>query len=469
MNSANLENKQNQVNRKTRVLLAHKVGDKGTAERLSIMLQTPAADRLEFELLEENCERGGWEEADLKAKIDETDLFLLWIPCHKVDKEDWDWFIWAAAGVRWRTNNGDRFPIGLLHNKCLKLPPPLEKATTSFGRIFPNELDLIKDFLRQFYGNAEFTEGNKPLNPFLAEQEAELLAKAKDILELFSKEEIIESVEERSLIPNGINLIVSPNQNINPDSIPADLRVEANTDTLRIFELLQKKWYWEDIVKSLPENESRNWTKELATAMHRAREGKIIQQVKSTFRATNGRIFAPLLNKLIKYNDGSYRFEVFLFEQVSEGEIINAPDVQLSTLLTALTLGARLQWEVCENYLNQLDRWEREGILEKGIQRVKESYNNIEKDAEVRGVDERERKKNEDRILDSFDLERDREEVADNLSEQWRYKDILLNADATTDVSTIKDALSQIGRLNSKLMIKVSRRYSERIAQKYGN
>ncbi len=463
MNNKNSENKENQEKKKTKVLLAHKADDKETAQKLRVTLQAPAFEKLEFELLEENPERGGWD-TDLKAKIDDTDLFILWVPCHKVGKEDWEWFSWAAAGVRWRIDNDDQFPIGLLHNKCLNLPSPLKKATTSFGKIFANDIDQIKDFLKHFYSDTEFTEDNQPLNPFLAAQEDELFGKAQVILDLFSKEEIIEPIEERTLIPKRINLIVSSDEELNSDDISANLRVQANGDTLRIFELLEREWHWKDIVNSLPEHESKNWIKELATAMHRAYIGRIIKPIKSTFRATNGKIFKPVLHKLVRFNNGSYKFEVFLIEQVSEGGVFNAPNVELSTLLTALTLGARLQWEVCDNYLGQLDRWQQNGILEKGIERIKESYNNIEKDAEIRGVEQ----KNEDRVRDSFDSKRDKEELAKNISEQWKYKKALLEADDATDVSTIKDALTQLASLNSELMIKVSRRYSELIVNKYG-
>ena len=177
-----------------KVLLAHQADDKDTAVNLRVKLMTPVYEKLECVLIEENPRQGGWEE-DLKAKIDETNLFLFLLPGNQVDKEDWDWLIWAAAGVRWKISNGEQLPIVLLCNTSLELPSPLK---TPKIHTYENDIDQLEKFLKYFYGSPNFIPDKQPLHDFLAQQPNELRKEAEGILKLFSPPKIKVFVTHKS-------------------------------------------------------------------------------------------------------------------------------------------------------------------------------------------------------------------------------------------------------------------------------
>ncbi|MEH2457514.1 hypothetical protein [Nostoc sp.] len=273
----------------------------------------------------------------------------------------------------------------------------------------------------------------------------------------------------QQIFPKAITLIVENPDGLTRKDLSQKIRIQAKTPwSLEIFDRNDTRprsndnWSWEEIVNNLPSDSNQGWVRELEDSIYQAHcgiwESSLVQW---TFQSSDGRLFRPILYGMENGRDGSERFTVLFVKHISEGWVYNAPNIQLATLLTASILGARLQWEVCDKYLPQLDTWQPMGTeaIRKGLQKVKVSFENIEEDAKIRGQAEAPGRSNKDRLRDSFDSEEERLIIAKNMSEQEQYKQTLCNADKQDNVDKVKDALIQLARLNKIVTTMVAKRY----------
>ncbi|MEH2236883.1 hypothetical protein [Nostoc sp.] len=277
------------------------------------------------------------------------------------------------------------------------------------------------------------------------------------------------SRSRQQIFPKAITLILENHKDLNRENLSQKIRVQAQTSgSLEIFGLIDphpwinNNWTWEQIVKNLPSDSNQGWVRELEDSIYLAHCGRQEPSVVQwTFQSSDGRLFRPILYGMENGRDGSERFTVLFVKHISEGWVNNAPNIQLATLLTASILGARLQWEVCDSYLLQLDTWQGMGTeaIRKGLQKVKVSFENIEEDAKIRGQAEAPGQRNKDRLRDSFDSEEERLTIAKNMSEQEPHKQTLCNADHQENVDEVKFALIELARLNKIVIVMVAKRY----------
>lgn len=458
----------NEENNLTKVLIAHTAKDRRAAENLQDQLSPFGGSRLECLLWEENKQN---RLEDLKNRIYETDLLLLLIASEFVDHEDWNWLQWAIA-MSWSMSNGHVSRI-LLHNTSIKIPQCIKVA---IEHSFKSENDEIKEFLKYFFGSTEFTQDKKGLNKNLIRQNNQLKALSEAISPLFERNQAIVEFKQATF-PKVITLIVENPDGLTKENLSQEICIQSqNSGSLEIFGLAdtpprgKTSWSWKDIIDYLPMGNSQKWVEELEESIYLAHSGRTIpRRVQSTFRSSDGRLFKPILYSRENWTDKSERFTIIFVEHISEGWVYNAPNISLATLLTALILGSRLQWEVCNNYLPQIDRWQREGIeaIQKALQQVKNSFENIEEDAKIRSQGEAPGQRNEDRLRDSFKSEDEKQIIASNLLEQEKYKQTLRSADTQNNVNEVRIALTELSRLNGIVTAMVARRYSQLLNENF--
>lgn len=455
-------NKENSI---TKVLIVHITDDRIVAENLRDLLLPLGGTRLECLLWEEDRQnRHRHRLEDLKRRIEDTDLLLLLVASEIVDDKDWLW-LQRATVMSWSMSNGHDRRI-LLHNKALTPPRSIQEF---IDYTFKSELSKIKDFLNYFLGSTEFTKHQRELNTPLTQQNTELDKFSETISSLFPETNPAPILETFQKV---ITLIVENPARLTIENLSQEIRIQSQTPgSLELFGLAEARpwtndnWSWED----LPSDNSQGWLIELADFIWEAHRGRRREPpvVQSTFQSSDGSLYKPILYAKENWRDGSERFTVIFVRHFSAEWVYNAPNVSLSTLLTASILGARLQWEVCDRYLPELDRWQRNGTeaIRKGLQQVKVSFENIEKDAEFRSRSEARGVKNEVRLRNSFDSKDEQNIIAKNMSEQEQYKQTLLQADTQDNVDEVRDALTQLRFLNSIVMDMVATRYSQLLTQ----
>lgn len=268
-----------------------------------------------------------------------------------------------------------------------------------------------------------------------------------------------------------ITLIAENPGIITRENLSRELRCEPKTkSSWEMLDLIDtpsggnNNWRWEDLVNHLPLEDSQRWSEQLMEAIYLAHLGTIPRVVQLTFRSPVGKLYRPVLDEIEILSDGSKRFTVIFEELISEGWVYNAPNLSLATLLTALDLGARLQWGVCRKYLRQLELCQQEGTssIERILRRIELSFASIEDDAELRrqGETPDQNLRNEDRLRDAFDSE-EQDTIALNLSEQWQHKETLLNASNQGDIDQVINALTELYRLNEIVMRMIIKRFGE--------
>jgi hypothetical protein len=173
--------------------------------------------------------------------------------------------------------------------------------------------------------------------------------------------------------------------------------------------------------------------------------------------------YKPVLYRREEQRDRATTFHVLFIEQFSRG-IIKAPD-DLATLLSSLTLGNRLQWEVYEHYRHKIGRWKDED-LEDGCRRILEAMDNVEKEARFREQAEKDTsEKHGDRLLWAFPSDK-RDWINENLSNQTDTKAQVRDALNSANREQVLRLFPQLQRLNGELNVAVSQRYHDLLEDK---
>lgn len=209
----------------------------------------------------------------------------------------------------------------------------------------------------------------------------------------------------------------------------------------------KESWLWEDVDQHLLLPENQKWAKELLKHIQSLSQVDDLYFCREMLQSSEGKIFTSVIFPPV-FSGDLIELPLTFIQQPSKPYVI-APEA-LVTLFTAIDLARRLQWEVCHKYLPDLDRWQQEGeeAIRKGLTQVKNSFENIEKDAEIRKKGETaDEKTNEVRLQESFEPE-EGEEIRDNMLKQDEYKQILLKAETLNSVDKVKVALTELSHLN---------------------
>ncbi|GAX45280.1 hypothetical protein NIES4075_63010 [Tolypothrix sp. NIES-4075] len=256
---------------------------------------------------------------------------------------------------------------------------------------------------------------------------------------------------------NKIVLIVG---NVNRNMRIIDLRRQTRVRSLnpgsirRVFNLFEtpveesESWSLENILQRLSQEKDQRWVDEFQKSVYlAAKQGSPPQEVISTLQSFDGKLFTTIFDsKKTSPNDRSVEFIIIFHEKISLGYVENAPNQVLATLETAKQLGPRLNWGVCDKYLPKVENCQREDLQTINIilREIKNSFNYIEQDAEIRRQGEASNTSNKDRLRNCFESEDERRIIEDNLSQQQKYKDILTTLDNYHNLDEAKDALNQV-------------------------
>ncbi|MDZ7969133.1 MAG: hypothetical protein RM368_29985 [Nostoc sp. DedSLP03] len=286
------------------------------------------------------------------------------------------------------------------------------------------------------------------------------------------------SINDQYIFQYTIALIVENPKDIRTrENVLRETRViPVKEDSLKLFGLFNtpfdrnNNWRLEDLLNHLPQENNRRWLEELAESVFLAlrrrlnHSGSSSRKVQSTFRSSDGKLFRAILHTMkILSDDGSLEFIVIFEEHISRGYVENPPSMKYATLVTAINLGSRLRCEVCDKYLQMLDDAQRQGLelIKKVLREVKNSYEYIKEEAELRRQGEADNESNEDRLRECFDYEHEREEIKNNLLKQEVYKQTLLIADTYDNINEVKVALTELNYLNEIVMHMVIKRFGE--------
>lgn len=259
------------------------------------------------------------------------------------------------------------------------------------------------------------------------------------------------------------------------DIVSRKISVESVTlGAMSLFGVLDdpsgERWRWEDLSSKLL-LENKKWVEEFLKFVDSLTSNEIFQQrFQSTFQSSEGKLYTTFINRNT-LNDDLIEISVVFAEQIGKGFVANAPNESLATLVTAINLGCRLQWEVCEKYRQKLEHWQSNDKeeIQKILKQISGSFENIEIDAEFRRKNEvsRESDSNKMRLIACFESEEDRRRIEYNLGEQDPHKATLLNVDTLDNVDGVNYALTELSRLNVIVMDMVSKRFHELYRKTY--
>jgi hypothetical protein len=258
--------------------------------------------------------------------------------------------------------------------------------------------------------------------------------------------------------------------------LPGDARVEIGPKSLDLFNLsgFQTPETWRELEKDCLPDPNARWIRQIAEALFEANAGRDLTPVRSMFRAQSGKLYLPVLHDTSRTPNGSVRFSIIFIEQLTAG-ILPGADKNRATLLSCITLGSRLEWEVCRYYLGRVERWRNSSKeIRKGYQQIRESIANIERESEYRKEEEIPGETDtEDRLTDVFMDEPDiMIQVQNNLESQRKYKKQLIKQDDEINeddlsVEKIRNALTQLRKLNLFITKVVARRYADELEKDY--
>ncbi|WGV23562.1 hypothetical protein [Halotia branconii] len=275
------------------------------------------------------------------------------------------------------------------------------------------------------------------------------------------------SCYEHTLLPT-IYWTLDNQQNLTKKNILRKLNVIGDAESFKIFGLLsaptnrKENWTAQDLFDRLPHSNNGLCLEEfIDSVLHLIRGGRSNNSRKNyredqlTFWSSDSRLLKLTVSKMEVFKNGSIRFTMILQEIIAIGFIENAPNLKSATLATAIILGNRLQWDVCDIFLLILNSGDFQNKPPKEKKRLllklQNSYQYIKEDAESRRKGEAYDQTNEDRLRDCFESEHEKALITNNLQEQESHKQVLLEIDRYS-IDEIRFALTELSKLNKIVM-----------------
>ena len=432
------------------IFISHKHEYRTEAQDIKEKLYYRGAGRIQLFLSNEIPAGTDWRHW-IESSLGESNILLL---LFMNPSSSWDWCLYEA-GLFNGLNKGH---IVVLHNPDTEPPAPLRHLQAVKANI-----QDVKKFLKTLFGVNGYGISQAINRPYV-ENDADLETDANEICALFSASE-----PDIQYLTRKIILHVDFDNLSRKKQIPADSRIEADQETLSLFGLIGRiyqPWTWGDLAKRI--NDS-NWVEDLENSICEASQGQRLEPSKISFQA-DGKIFFPTLYRFDQGIDRTLRFHILLIENVTEGIVAYAPET-LATLLSTLTLGSRFQWELCTRYLEELQRWSTHSAIENGCRAIRESFDNIQREAELREKREFHGNRDRDRLIWAFESFEDQRYIGDNLTQQARYKQDLIEALEDENLQQIEHLLKTLQRLNMLLVVRISKRYAELLKRipRYGD
>jgi hypothetical protein len=435
------------------IFISHKVTDEPAVRVVRSVFNQAGFPRLKIHTCEDIPAGKDWREW-IEQEIGNSNclLFLYTRP-----RDTWDWSLFET-GLFYGLQKG---PVIVLHNPSSGPPGPIRNVQA----VRANEKG-IKDFLKKFFGTIEITNMATPINPEYAKDEQGHLSRDAAAISAFFEGEL----DKRHFTERMFLRILDTNS-LDQGIVPSDSIVEAGPSLLSIFGLLERgetnPWTWEELAGRLEKDGNSKLVIAIEQSLCKANKSELFDQIQYIYQPRQSpKKYRVVLHSMeIGYN-GEKKFCVLFFEQISGATVPCGPQ-QNVTLLSCLTLGSRLQWEVYDRFIPVLSDDYADGDDEGLVEQVSELIDDIERDAAYRENLEYEGSTTRDRLVWAFET-RDWPSLEENIGNQRRLKNQLKSMINQKNCTGVLSNLRELQALNTDLVTKVARRYNEILSEDGG-
>ena len=430
------------------IFLSHKSEDAETARGLKACL-TRLAERgkLNVFLSEEIVAGDDWF-AWIRRRLGDSNLLLLLF----TDKTlSWDWCLYEAGLFENLQADKD---TNLRRVVCLsgvdEIPNPLKHLQA----VEANK-ESVRKFLTDLYLGTELTGFATPLSPLLENFPETLETQAEAIRQLMARKPVAQRYFNKF-----VSIHILNSRALAPGVIPANTKVEANEITLQeLFDRLVVSC-WGELEEEARKNRDHRWIDQLADAMYRFANGKVPSAIQATFRARKTeQIYRPILYRADSLADGSTVFKVLFHEDVS-WQLTDLPK-PISILITSLAMATRFRYEMFEKHSGKLHAMNATARAQT-CQAITQSLNNIEAEADSRGILE------EEGLINVFATQADRDEVKTMYARWYEIRDTLCQALEEQDGETVDHQLNALYAINRRFLDLATKQFATLMATANG-
>lgn len=428
------------MSEKVNIFISHKHEDEKTALGLRDILKVFDNDQMiEFHLSEEITGGENWYEwITSKLKLSNILILLFTDPT-----KDWDWCLYEAGLFDLMDGDHHRRTI-CLHSSETDPPQPLKHI-----QAFSARQQDIEKFLHQLFVETTITGLEKPIASWITRAEAERKKAIDEISKLINRKPIHSQWYTKYLV-----IHVKDPKTIQPDRIPPNARVEADKDTLRLFDKGDGRWEWKDLEEKARTKEDQRWLDELAKAMQSISKGDLYEPMQALFHPLRGTaIYRPILYRVDKLADGSIQFKILFCEDVS-WQIREAP-AKLRSLLTSLVMTTRFRYELLKKFLDQNGKLIMTGPAEEVCQEIRQVILCIETEASSRGLLDKES------LVDVFKTAEDQQAVSKMFDEWSRIRGQLLDDLTQNNCDSAEQNLNKLDEMSNKGLLMATQRFQE--------
>ena len=277
-----------------KIFISHRHEDAATAAQLAELLRMFGGEQLDLSL-SETVDPGEASLTRVEEKIREAEMLLLLLTAPSDLSSGWDWSLYEVGLFSSATDPQKRL---------VALSPPNLEVPAGFGDLqhiiaVPEQ---IVSFLIDLFGRTTLTGRNEPINRNIEEASAIIEELAGEICAFLAPLPVGARMHANYLIlkfPKGIQ----------QSEIPADVEVEGNSMSLKMFGLLERdQCTWGDIRASL--SRETTWVSELGNAIHAINSGRYPTPIKSTLQSTEGQSYLPIVYRDETRSSGLRLFHV---------------------------------------------------------------------------------------------------------------------------------------------------------------
>jgi hypothetical protein len=233
--------------------------------------------------------------------------------------------------------------------------------------------------------------------------------------------------------------------------------LEINPWALQLFGLDRPPKRFAELVACLDDKDDR-WIQELQGAVNEAMIGSAPTPVVAVFRAPRGgKMYQPVVNRVVSFEDGYHEFDVILAESVARHSgyaMDGGSSLGLEALATSLRLGYRFRLDLLEPAIAKTEIGLDETV------RISETIQSIEREAQSRGAIDR------SALLGAFASEGDRSALT-AMFVKWdelhtpRLDGKLDVALESGDFNGVRSCLLAAKDINRQFMSLASRRFAD--------
>lgn len=336
------------------IFISHKIKDSAAALELKKILIRlgPQDDRLKVHV-SEHIEGGMDWFTWIQGRLVESNMLLL---LYTDSTDDWEWCMYEA-GLFTDLKSGDIKRVICIYS-TKEQPKPLKHLQ---GVRADNA--EIEKLLKDLFIGKQMLQLDEPLNPWLKNNLDVISDRAKKITSLLKRRKVEERYSGRHLF-----IDIANTKMLTETKIPPNAVVTSDQSIVwSMFDLQPGKWAWEKIEKEARNNRDQMWLDELAIEMYRAKEGKVVNPIKSTYLSKKDmKNYRPILYRFDEHSDGSMLFKILFYEDLS-WQFVNVPD-QNATVVTALIMATRFRHEVLKPYIKKFQSCSTSDCCYKAIQ-----------------------------------------------------------------------------------------------------